>query len=252
MLKHLRLQRALCFLDVETTGLDPAEDRVVEVAVLRLSPHKDPVSIVRRCNPGIPIPPQATAVHQITDEHVADCPPFRAIAPKLLRALDDADLAGFGVRHFDLPFLVNEFLRSGYNFCLRKRAVVDAQTIFYAREPRDLAAALHLYCRREHDHAHRAEHDVQAAVAVLDAMLGKYSDLPRTPVELHQSMIEVDIAGWFSRQAGEVVFRRGKHRGRLLNQVARADPGYLRWLLNQPVLPDVRRLAGRALEQARE
>jgi DNA polymerase-3 subunit epsilon len=248
-MQHLRLKRALCIVDIETTGLDPAADRIVEVAVLRLDPHRDPVLFVRRCNPGVPIPPQATTVHHISDEDVVDCPQFCAIAREFLRVLAYADLGGFGIRHFDLPFLACELQRAGHPLCLRGRAVIDAQTIFFQREPRDLAAAVRRYCRREHEQAHQAEYDARAALDVLDAMLGRHPDLPRVPAELHRRLIDVDIAGWFRRDGDSVIFARGKHRGRSLADVARCEPGYLNWLLSQPVLPDVQHLVGRALEQ---
>jgi DNA polymerase-3 subunit epsilon len=142
MLRHLRLQRPLCVIDVETTGLDPAGNRVVDVAVLRLDPHRPAISFVRRVNPGVPIPARATAVHRIRDADVAACPSFERIARMLLGLLGGADLGGFGIRQFDLPFLAWEFQRAGQALCRQDRAVLDAQTIFHARERRDLAAAL--------------------------------------------------------------------------------------------------------------
>lgn len=146
--------------------------------------------------------------------------------------------------------MVREFERAGWEFSLSGRKVVDVLTLFHAREPRDLAAAVRFYCHREHEQAHRADHDVQATVAVLDAMLGKYKDLPRSVAELHQQFIEVDVGGWFRRDdARALVFARGKYRDRALDEVARLNSRYLEWLMGQPILPDARRLVEHALQE---
>lgn len=247
MLKHLRLKRPLCALDLKTTGTHPDRDRVVEVAVLQLDPRKEPVTFLRRVNPGMLIPPAATAVYGITDDDVADRPPFRAIVRRLARLLDGCDLAGFGIRRFDLPFLRAEFERAGREFCLQGQAVLDALDIFHQREPRDLAAALRFYCGREHN-AHRAASDVRAAVAVLDAQLARYRDLPRTVAELHRKTVGVDVGGWFRREGGRIVFAVGKHQGRPLAGVAHDAPDYLQWMLHQNLLDDARALVKRALQ----
>src|SRR4051812_34113338 len=188
MLRHLRLCRPLVFVDLETTGIDPRRDCIVEAALLRYAPGRDPHSLELRFNPGCPIPLAASAVHGIRDEHVVDCPPFADRAAKLTLFLGDADLAGFGVARFDLPFLAAEFERAGREFSLRGRKVDDALALFHRREPRDLAAAVRLYCRRDHDRAHRAGDDAAAAAAVLDAMLARYKDLPRSVDGLHAAL----------------------------------------------------------------
>lgn len=246
MLKHLRIHRPLVFFDLETTGLDPRCDRIIEITLMRLALGADPRYLELRFHPERPVPPAASAVHGIHDEHLAHCPPFRDAAAKIARFLGDADLAGFSIARFDLPFLVAEFERAGWTFSLRGRKVLDALTLFHRREPRDLAAAVRLYCGREHPHAHRAHHDVEATAAVLDAMLGTYKDVPRGVAELHDYLIEVDVEGWFKRVDGVLVFARGKHRDVPLAEVARRDPSYLSWLADR-VLPDVRHL----LDQAR-
>src|SRR5262245_15550853 len=171
MLKHLVLGRPLVILDLETTGLDPWADRVLEVAGLRLDPARRPWPWLRRLDPGRPIPPPATAVHGITDADVAGCPCFGEGRPELDHCPHGADLAGPGLARFALPFLAAEFDRCGSPFDLDGRSVVDVQTLFHRREPRDLAAAVRLYCGRPHPNAHRAGWDVLATAAVLDAML---------------------------------------------------------------------------------
>ena len=151
MLKNIALERPLAVIDLETTGIDPKCDRIIEVSVLKLAPGGEPDHRTRRVNPGVPIPPEATAVHGITDDDVADMPTFRAIAPGLARYLDGCDLAGFNVLGFDLRLLVAEYNRVGMTFPVAGRRVVDACRIFHRREPRDLTAAYRFYCGREHE-----------------------------------------------------------------------------------------------------
>ena len=246
-LRNLILGRPLAVVDLETTGIDARNDRIVEVGVLKLDPAAGPIRYRRLVHPGVPIPEAAVAVHGITDEDVAARPRFRAIAPRLARLLADADLAGFNLRRFDLPFLAAEFRRAGVAFAIAGRAVLDAQQIFHAREPRDLAAALRLYCGRAHEGAHSALADAEATAAVLDAQVGHYSDLPATVPVLHSLLTEVDVGGRFRVDAGRVVFAFGKHLGRPLDEVARLDPSYLAWMLGQDFLDDAKELAERAL-----
>src|SRR5262245_38494882 len=193
MFKHLRLRRPLTFLDVETTGVDPRRDRIIEIALMQFAPGIEPRTLEWRFNPERPIPPAASAVHGIRDEHVAGCPNFAARVKRIASFLNDSDLAGFGVARFDLPFLVAEFERAGWTFPLHGRKVIDALTLFHRLDPRNLAAAVLRYCGREHAHAHRAGHDVLASVAVLDAILGQHKDLPRAVEELHDYLIEADV-----------------------------------------------------------
>ena len=245
--RHLVLERPLAVVDLETTGVDPRHDRIVEVGVLKVAPDCGPFRYRRLVHPGIPIPPAAQAVHGIADEDVAEKPRFRAIAPRLARLLADADLAGFNIRRFDLPFLAAEFARAGVEFPIGDRAVLDAQRIYHEREPRDLAAAMRFFCGREHADAHGALADAEATAAILDAQLARYADLPRTVAALHASMTDVDIGGRFRTEGGRVVFAFGKHLGRPLDEVACRDPGYLSWLLNQDFFDDAKALVGQAL-----
>ena len=246
-LRHLMLRRALAVVDLETTGVDARHDRIVEVGVLRLAPDAEPIRYRRLVHPGIPIPQGAVAIHGITDRDVAERPRFRAIARRLARLLDDADLAGFNVRRFDLPFLAAEFARAGVEFTISNRAVLDAQQIFHRQEPRDLAAALRFYCGREHDAAHGALADAEATAAILDAQVARYADLPATVAGLHEALTDVDVGGRFRTEAGRVVFAFGKYLGRPLDEVARRDPGYLSWMLAQDFLDDAKGLVERAL-----
>jgi DNA polymerase-3 subunit epsilon len=236
MILPFELDRPLAFLDLETTGLSTVSDRIVELAVIRVSPHGDVLEAVRRFNPGIPIPAEATAVHGITDDDVADEPPFSARAKALAELLDGCDLGGFNIRRFDLPMLVAEFKRSGVSFSVLGRRLIDAQVVFHREEPRDLSAAAQYYLGREHEEAHTALGDIRTTAAVLSAQIQKYPDLPRTLDGLHTYCDEVspyqtELDRWFTRRDGELVFRRGKHRGEALGKVAATAPDYLRWML---------------------
>jgi len=254
MILPFELDRPLAFLDLETTGLSTVSDRIVEMAVIRVSPQGDVLEAVRRFNPGIPISPDATAVHGITDADVADEPSFSARAKSLAELLEPCDLAGFNIRRFDLPLLLAEFKRAGVPFSPRGRRLIDAQVIFHREEPRDLSAAAKYYLGREHEEAHTALGDIRTTAAVLSAQLQKYPEIPRDLDGLQAYCDEVtpfqtEIDRWFHRRDGEMVFRRGKHRGEALGRVAATAPDYLRWMLgaddmDEEVLQVVREALG--------
>lgn len=254
-LEHLQLERSLVFFDLETTGTDPARDRIIEIAVLRIEPDGSRTMRTRRVHPECPIPAEATAVHGIGDEDVRDEPPFRRVARGLLELLEGADLAGFNVRRFDLPLLERELRDCGLDLGLAGRRVIDAMTIFHRMEPRDLSAAVRHYLGRDHEGAHAAEADTTATLEILDAQLARYPDLPRTVEELHEWTRPrrggVDEQGKFVQERGEVVLAFGKHRGRPLSAVAAEAPDYLRWILGTDFPDDAKELVRRALgEQA--
>jgi len=236
MILPFHLDRPLAFLDLETTGLSTVSDRIIELAVIRVTPQGDVLEAVRRFNPGMPIPPEATAIHGITDEDVADEPPFSVRAKSLAELLENCDLAGFNLRRFDLPVLLAEFKRAGAPFSIQGRRLVDSQVIFHRQEPRDLSAAARFYLRREHPEAHTALGDIRTTAAVLSAQLQRYSELPRTLDGLHAYCDEVapfqtELDRWFRRRDGELVFRRGKHKGTPLRKVAATAADYLQWML---------------------
>jgi len=232
------LERPLVFLDLETTGLKVGTDRIIELAIIRLSPNGDLFEKVRRFNPEMPIPAEATAVHGITDADVADEPPFPARARSLAELLDPCDLAGFNLRRFDFPLLLAEFRRSGISFEVEGRRLLDVQMIFHREEPRDLSAAVRFYLNRELEEAHSALADIRATAAVLAAQLERYPHLPRDLAGLDRYCDEVrpfesELDQWFQRSSERgPVFRRGKHRDRPLADVAASEPDYLRWMLS--------------------
>ena len=234
----LKLERPLAFIDLETTGTSASTDRIVEVAVLKLSPDGTVDLRSQRLNPGIPIPPEATAVHGITDADVSDRPSFRRLAASLLSFLDDCDIAGFGVARFDVRVLAAEFERAELPFSISERSVVDALAVFFAREPRDLRAAMQFYCGRALADAHSAEADVIGSLEVLAAQLERYSDLPTdiagldllsAPIRPDPSWLDPDgVLIWHSES---VCLNVGTHKGLSLATVLATDPGYIDWMI---------------------
>jgi DNA polymerase-3 subunit epsilon len=216
------LERPLVFFDIETTGLDLRNDRIIRV---------------RRFNPGMPSPADATAVHGISDADVANEVTFCRTAKSLVEMFAGCDLAGFNIRRFDLQMLMHEFRRCEVEFSLEGRYVLDVQTIFHREERRDLSAAAQFYLGRAHEEAHTALGDIRTAAAVLSAQLARYPRVPRDLHGLHAYCEEfapfrTELDRWFKGPPEARLFRRGRHRGQTLAEVARESPDYLRWMLN--------------------
>jgi DNA polymerase-3 subunit epsilon len=246
-LSHLVLDCPLAVVDLESTGVNPATDRMVEVAVLKLLPDGRQEWYHRRVNPGIPIPVNASAIHRIVDADIRESPRFNDIAVELARVLEGCDLAGFGIVSFDLPLMVAEFARTGLPFRIANRRVIDVLTLYRRLQPRDLANAVRTYLGREYQDAHSASADALATAEILDQQVLRHA-LPASIAELHSVLVAVDIAGRFRRdEAGRVVFAFGKYAGRLLAEVATCDRGYLQWMLTRPFLDDVHDSIRRAL-----
>ena len=250
----LILERPLAFLDTETTGLNPSTARIVELALIVVDVDGSVSERVRRFNPGEPIPAEATAVHGIQDIDVRDEAPFSRRARSLARLLEPCDLAGFNIRRYDLPLLLAEFRRAGVAFDPRARLIVDVQQIFHRQEPRNLSAACSFYLHREAQDAHSALADTRVTLDVLNAQLERYPELPRSLAELHAVCDEVGpfrtaIDRWFDREDdGTLSFRRGKHRGRTLADIATTEPDYLHWMVGADEMdPEVVDVVTRAL-----
>lgn len=253
MLTDLNLERPIAFIDVETTGLDPYSDRIVELSIFKVHPDGREEHSSQRINPGIPIPASATAVHGISDSDVANQPIFKRYAKSIRDFLEDCDISGFNVVGFDLPCLEAEFERAGVEFSRHGRYLVDSQLIYHQREPRDLKSAYLKYCGREMANNHRSEDDARASAEVLGGQLDMYCDLPRSVPGLGELCCKnnedcVDAEGKFVWVGGEAVCNFGrKHRGRTLREIAERDPDYLGWITRASFSAEVHWVAAKAL-----
>lgn len=238
----LHLERPLVVFDIESTGTNRQTDRIIDIAFLKIYPTGETERHVFRVNPGISIPPEATAVHGITNEDVKDKPAFSAIAPKVLEIMEGCDLAGYNVNSFDIPLLEAEFQRANIQVDLRSRNIVDAQRIYHKKVPRDLPAALHYYCGEMHLDAHSAMADVEATWRVLLAQIERYDDLPRDVPGLSQYCCPrdptwLDRNGKFRWSNGKVILSFGIYQGRCIEDVVQEDPDYLRHLIEKAFVP---------------
>jgi DNA polymerase-3 subunit epsilon len=236
---RLELERPFVVFDIESTGINRKTDRIIELALVKVHPDGERETLTLRVNPGIPIPPAATAIHGIKDEDVRDCPSFEAVAAKVAAFLADADLGGYNLLHFDIPMLTEEFQRAGLSIDLSRSRVIDAQRIFHKKEPRDLSAALSFYCGAPHDGAHSALADVEATLRVIEGELERYPDLPTNMAELAEYCNPVHPS-WVDPQGklawddqGEVCINFGKNQGRRLRDLSAQEPSYLDWMLRK-------------------
>jgi len=233
---RLNLKNPLVFFDLETTGINIVNDRIVEISYLKVFPNGDEESKTRRINPGIPIPAESTAIHGISDEDVKDCPTFKEVAKSLATQIEGCDLAGFNSNRFDIPLLAEEFLRVGVEIDLNKRKFVDVQTIFHKMEQRTLSAAYKFYCEKSLENAHTAEADTRATYEVLMAQLDRYPELENDVIFLSKYSSftnNVDFAGrMIYNEKGEEVINFGKYKGRLVVDILNSDPGYYGWIMN--------------------
>lgn len=254
----IQLKRPLVIFDIESTGLSPRADRIIELAALRLNPDGTRDDQVWLLNPTIKIPLDSIAVHGITDEEVADCPTFADVANDILMFFEGCDLGGFAVGYFDVQILQEEFLRCGIKtFAPESRAMLDAQKIFHKREPRDLTAALKFYCGRDlGEDAHGAFADAEATLEVLVGQFERYADLPRDvdAIDLMfnpRDPLNVDRSGRWRWIDGDVTLNFGKKKGAKLRELA-ADPkdghAFLKWMLKGDFPADTRAIAEQALK----
>ena len=233
---ELNLKRPIIFFDLETTGIDIARDRIVEISMVKVMPDGEEIVRTRRINPGMPIPAEATAIHGITDEDVKDCPLFPQIAKSLAQFIEGCDFGGFNSNRFDLPMLVEEFMRAGVDVDFRKRKFIDVQNIFHKMEQRTLVAAYKFYCGKNLEDAHTAEADTRATYEVLMSQLDRYPELQNDVAFLSDYSSfnkNVDFAGrMVYDDKGVEVFNFGKYKGMPVADVLKRDPGYYSWILN--------------------
>lgn len=232
---ELHLKKPIIFFDLETTGTNITKDRIVEISMIKIMPNGTENERTIRLNPEMPIPAEATAVHGITDENVANCRTFKMIAADLAKSFQGCDIAGFNSNRFDIPMLDQEFQRAGVKFDFSKPRFIDVQTIFHKKEQRTLVAAYKFYCGKDLNDAHSASADTRATYEVLKAQLDMYDDLPNDMEALSEYSSQnrnVDLAGRviYNEQKQEVI-NFGKYKGQLVTDVLRQDPGYYSWIL---------------------
>jgi DNA polymerase III subunit epsilon len=230
----LQLKKPLAFIDLETTGINLGTDRIIEIAIVKILP--DGTKSVKRkvLNPEMPIPRASTEIHGFTDEMVKDFPVFKQVAHELKQMLDACDLAGYNSNRFDIPLLVEEFLRAGVEFDIKGRKLLDVQKIFHQMEQRTLSAAYKFYCNKSLESAHSAEIDASATHEILSSQLERYPALGNTVDSVLKVIGEeviVDFARRFIMEEGVEVFNFGKFKGRSVSEVLKAEPQYYDWMM---------------------
>ena len=244
---ELNLNNPLLFFDLETTGLNIACDRIVEIAAVKVFPDGHVEEKRRYINPEMPIPKEAQEVHHITDEMVKDQPTFKQIAKSLAQWMEGCDIAGYNSTRFDIPLLAEEFLRAGVDFDFRKRKLIDVQNIFHKMEQRTLVAAYAFYCNKDLEGAHSALEDAKATYEVLKAQLDKYEGTIQNDVKFLADFTTrnrlADYAGRFILDEHDCpVFNFGKYKGRKVEDVLRNEPGYYDWMMNGDFTLDTKKV----------
>jgi DNA polymerase III subunit epsilon len=244
---NLNLKKPLAFFDLETTGTNITTDRIVEISILKVNVNNEVTIKTSRINPTIPIPAESSAIHGIFDEDVKDKPTFKSVAHSFYQFLEGCDLAGFNILKFDVPVLVEEFLRAGSDFDISNRKLVDVQRIYHMMEPRNLSAAYKFYCNKDLEGAHSAEADTVATYEVFKAQLEKYSESYLTdkngnkylPIQNDVAALHLLTASTFADLAGRLVFNEkgeelfnfGKYKNQKVADVFARDPSYYDWIM---------------------
>ena len=232
----LNLKKPLAFFDLETTGVNVAEDRIVEISIIKLNPDQSEEVLTLLVNPGMPIPKESSDIHGITDEKVASSPLFKEVATQIKEFIGNSDLSGFNCLRFDVPLLMEEFLRNDEDFNMKNRKVVDVQNIFHKLEQRTLVAAYKFYCNGDLTNAHSAEADTRATMEVLLAQVERYDELEEEVGALHDFSKRgnsVDFAGHIvENEDGVAVFNFGKNKGVPVTEVLKKQSGYYSWMMD--------------------
>jgi len=231
----LQLTRPLAFIDLETTGVNLASDRIVEIAIIKVMPDNERQVKRKLLNPEMPIPKQSSDIHGINDEMVKDAPTFKQVGNEIKQFLENCDLGGYNSNRFDIPVLMEEFLRAGMDVDLSNRRMVDVQHIFYSMEPRTLTAAYKFYCQKDLVAAHSAEADIQATIDVLMAQMQKYTHLGNS-IDSILGVIGEDKIVDYARRFGfdennNEIFNFGKFKGRKVADVLKSEPQYYDWMM---------------------
>ncbi|MFN8436530.1 MAG: 3'-5' exonuclease [Cytophagales bacterium] len=254
---NLNLRKPLAFFDLETTGINISKDRIVEISIVKVHINGTKEIKTERINPGMSIPKESSMIHGIYDEDVANKPKFAELAKTFANYLEGCDLAGFNIVKFDVPMLVEEFLRADVNFDIKNRNLVDAQKIFHMMEPRTLSAAYRFYCNKDLDNAHSAEADTLATFEVLNAQMQRYENkevvddkgnktipIVNDMTALHKLTISknVDLAGrMVYNDKGDALFNFGKYKDKLVTDVLQKDPAYYGWIMDNDFALDTKR-----------
>jgi len=253
----LNLKNPLCIFDLETTGTNITQDRIIEIAVVKMMPNGEVLRKSNVLNPTIPIPAESTLFHGLTDDDVKDKPSFKEVAKDYAKFMEGADLAGFNVLKFDIPMLVEEFLRTGVEFDYARKKIIDAQKIFHMMEKRTLSAAYKFYLNKDLQNSHTAEADTEATMEVLIAQVAKYEGQDvidganrkigeiKNDVEALSKLTSsdlVDLAGrMIKNQKGEEIFNFGKHKNKGVTAVLKEEPAYYDWMMNGDFPLDTKR-----------
>jgi len=230
----LQLQRPIAFIDLETTGINLGTDRIVEIAIVKIGTDGSKLKKRKLINPQMPIPAESSAIHGITDEMVKDAPTFKAAANEIKQFIEHCDIGGYNSNRFDIPMLVEEFLRSGISFSVDGRKLLDVQKVFHLMEQRTLSAAYQFYCNKVLHDAHSAEADAEATFEILLAQVERYPKIGTTVEDICKFCGEddiVDFARRFVKQNGVEVFNFGKFKGRPVAEVLKAEPQYYDWMM---------------------
>jgi DNA polymerase-3 subunit epsilon len=230
----LQLTRPLAVIDLETTGINLASDRIIEIAIIKILPDGTQATKHKLINPEMSIPQASSDIHGITNEKVKDAPNFKQVANELKQFLDNCDLAGYNSNRFDIPLLVEEFLRIGMEFDTKGRKLLDVQRVFHMMEQRTLSAAYRFYCSKNLDGAHSAQIDAGATWEILEAQLLKYPQLGNDVESILKFTGEdeiIDFARRFAMENGVEIFNFGKHKGRSVAEVLKIEPQYYDWMM---------------------
>ena len=249
---NLNLKRPIACVDLETTGVSITQDRIVEISIVKIHPDGKQEIKTRRMNPGMPIPAEATAVHGISNEDVANEPSFKELANGIKQFLENCDLCGFNSNKFDFPILTEEFLRAGLEVNFRDRHLVDAQQIFFKKEPRNLSAAYQYYCNKEMINAHSAEADALATMEILFGQLAKYSDLENN-VEFLGNFSKGEDYMDYSRRIRLVnnipTFNFGKYKDKPVSEVLKKEPQYYDWMMKGDFALDTKNVVSKIFHE---
>ncbi|MDR1405875.1 MAG: 3'-5' exonuclease [Prevotellaceae bacterium] len=242
----LNLKKPIIFFDVETTGLDIAKDRIIEISTLKILPDNSEECKTCRINPTIPISAEAQSIHGISDTDVAGCPTFPEVAKSLAEWMEGCDIAGYNSLKFDIPVLAEEFIRAGVNFDFRRHRLIDVQSVFYKMEPRTLSGAYRFYCNKHLENAHSAEADARATYEVLQSQLDKYDSLQNDMAYLSAFSNDkrlLDYAGRFAlNDKDEAIITFGKHKGKRVADVLKNEPTYYTWIMTSDFTLDTKRV----------